>query len=141
MSSYLLDSYPEKERERRVAFSFEYAHDPVAAISVGNVNTSDLKTLSGLAWYDNRAFHASPVSLNFLNNAILGANTRKNAKTNETGVCVEVMLCVSFYMILCVVLVKICVCRCVCDSYVLCFYLYDPMCCIDQTRCLQYVWQ
>lgn len=74
MSSYLLDSYPDQERFRRVAITMEDAHDAWAGLSLGDLN--DLYTTTAHAWFDNRAFHAAPISMGVLNNAILKANSK-----------------------------------------------------------------
>lgn len=79
MTSYLLETASVDARERRVAFEYMYAKDPFSAVSVGNLNPTNFDTLSALAWYDNRAFHASPVAINFLSNSILGANANTSA--------------------------------------------------------------
>ena len=71
MSSYLLESHAKEEKFRRTAVSFETAHDPLISLSIG---ATEQFTLTGRAWYDNRAYHAAPLALTQMNNGIFRAN-------------------------------------------------------------------
>ena len=74
MTSYLLDSHKTEDRFRRIAVSVTDAHDPWIGLSLGDL--SDPFTTTAHAWYDNRAYHGSAVSLGVTNNAILRANSK-----------------------------------------------------------------
>ena len=52
--------------------SFERAHDKSVSLSVGNTN--DEYSITARAWFDGRAYHAGPVAVNHVSNAIYHAN-------------------------------------------------------------------
>lgn len=81
MTSYLLDTAKTEERTRRTAVDVVGLRPSVISLSA---TTLDLDPMGANLFFDNRAYHSLPVSINLMNNALLRTVTGSTPAFIET---------------------------------------------------------